>query len=415
MRATQNPVLLYPEYLWTAETDRAQRGWTVLVEAGRITHCGPMEQSAAPVHAERVELPGATLLPGLIDAHSHLFLRPYNEISWDDQVLKEAEAYRTLRAVRHAQTTLEFGFTALRDLGTEGAGFADVALKRAIDEGLIAGPRLFVATRAIVATHSYGPAARHYRPDCCLPQGAEEASGVDGIVRAVRNQAARGADWIKLYADYRTGPDGEVRPTFSEAELRAAVGAAHDSGRPVAVHAMVDEAMRRAVEAGADTIEHGYGGTRETFALMAKKGVAFLPTLTAPEAIAEYAHRHGEGDSPDERVVLAERAFRNACAEGVVIGCGSDVGVFAHGTSHRELAWMVRLGMTPIEALNAATAINARILREEDALGQIRTGFHADLVAVQGDPTRDIAALQSVCFVMKGGTIIRREQDNANG
>ena len=407
MRASPDPVLLYPEHLWTPGQDTTRCGCAVLIEGGRIADCGPHEKFVGR-QMEQIDLPGTTLLPGLIDAHSHLFLRPYNEVTWDDQVLKEAETYRTLRAARHAQTTLESGFTALRDLGTEGAGFADVALKRAIDEGLLAGPRLFVATRAIVAAHSYGPAARHYRPDCCLPQGAEEANGIDEIVRAVRSQAARGADWIKLYADYRIGPHGEVRPTFSVAELRAAVAAAHDSGRPVAVHAMVDEAIRRAVEAGVDTIEHGYGGSRETFALMAKKGIAFLPTLTAPEAIAEYTRSGHEDDTQDEQVALAERGFRNARAEGVTIGCGSDVGVFAHGTSHRELAWMVRLGMSPVEALNAATAVNARILRQENELGQIRAGFHADLVAMRGDPTRDIAAVQSVCFVMKSGRIVRR-------
>ena len=288
MPVMPNPVVLCPEHLWTAGENNARNGHAVLIENGYISDCGPAEKFG-DCGAARIDLPGATLLPGLIDAHSHLFLRPYNEIPWDDQVLEGAGSLSDIarRPTCHDDTRIglhgiarsRHGRRGLRRRGAETRDRRSVCFRPT---------PLRRHPRNCLHRIPYGPAARLYRPDCCMPQGAQEANGVEEITRAVRNQAARGADWIKLYADYRTGPNGEVRPTFSELELRAAVGAAHDSGRPVAVHAMVDEAIRRAVEAGADTIEHGYGGTRETFALMAKKGTAFLPTLTAPEAIAAY-------------------------------------------------------------------------------------------------------------------------------
>jgi imidazolonepropionase-like amidohydrolase len=384
--------LLFPARVWS--DGATHDGWSVLVRGERIAAVGA---DVAAGDAKRVDLAGLTLLPGLTDLHAHLFLHPYNEVAWDDQVLRESEAYRTVRAVRHAQATLRAGFTTLRDLGTEGAGYADVAIRRAIDEGLIPGPRLFVATRAIVATGSYGPARVKFRPDCCFPQGAEEASGIDEIVRAVRHQASHGADWIKVYADYRCGPAGETVATFSLGELKALVETAHALGRPVASHATSDEGMRRSALAGVDTIEHGYGGSAETFALMAKNGVAFLPTLTACEAICEYFLGYTRGGEPHARMREAETAFRRAREAGVVIGCGSDVGVFAHGDNRRELEWMERLGMRRDEVLLAATAVNAKILRREHELGRVREGFLADLIAV--------ADGYDVRFVMKGGKI----------
>jgi len=330
--------LLVPARVFDAVDGQTHEGWAVLVRGNRIDAVGPAA-SITVAGATTVRLPGTTLLPGLIEGHSHLLLHPYNETPWDEQVLREPEALRIARAVNHARATLMAGFTTVRDLGTEGAGYADVGLKQAIDQGIIPGPRMVVTTRAIVATGSYAP--KGFDPRWDIPQGAEEADGIEGVTHAVRDQIKRGADWIKVYADYRWGPNGETRPTFTVDELQTMVEVAASSGRAVVAHASSAEGMRRAVVAGVETIEHGDGGTPEVFRLMKEKGVCLVPTVAAGDAILQY-RGYKRGTQPEPPSIRAKRAsLRAALDAGVTICNGSDVGVFTHGDNARELELLV--------------------------------------------------------------------------
>ncbi|WP_309629308.1 amidohydrolase family protein [Brevundimonas sp.] len=396
----QEALLLRPDRVFDGVDPRPHTGWSVLVRGNRIEAAGPDIQ--APADARVIDLPGQTLMPGLIEGHSHLFLHPYNETSWDDQVLHEPLALRTARAVNHARATLMAGFTTVRDLGTEGAGYADAGLRRAINEGIVPGPRMLIASRAIVATGAYGP--KGFEPGVEVPLGAEEADG-DDLVRVVRSQIGAGADLVKLYADYRWGPGEPSRPTFSQAELTEAIEAAHSAGRQVAVHAGTVEGMRRAILAGADTLEHGDAGTPEIFRLMAEHGVALCPTLAATDQITRY--RGWDGSEPAPQNVLTKRAaFAAARAAGVEICMGGDVGVYAHGNNALEMELMTDQGMPAAEVLIAATSGNAAIFDLTDR-GAVRAGLLADLVAVEGDPTTDISAVRAVRLVIRDGQIAR--------
>jgi imidazolonepropionase-like amidohydrolase len=395
-------ILLQPSRVFDGE--KMQEGWWVLVKNNLIEAAGPAQSLSIPASAQRIELRGTTLLPGFIEGHSHLFLHPYNETSWDDQVLKESRAERTARAVNHARATLLAGFTTVRDLGTEGAMYDDVGLKKAIEKGVIPGPRMIISTRAIVAKGTYGP--RSESADVELPQGAAEVAGNEQLADEVRTQIGKGADFIKIYADYRWGLNREAQPTFSVDALALAVAIAKNGGRQVVVHASTPEGMTRGVMAGVSTIEHGDGGTLEVFRLMKEKGVALCPTLAAGDAVEQYNGWRKGVDPEPERIARKRQSFRLALQAGVIICFGGDVGVFTHGDNAREMEMMVDYGMKPLDVLRSATSVNADVFGWGDRIGRIKKGLLADVVVVEGDVERDIKNVRRVKLVMKDGGII---------
>lgn len=400
-QSTQNDTvyLLKPDRVFDGE--QMHDDWQVTVKNNKIEDAGNI--SAKYQNAIVIELKGCTLLPGLIEGHSHMFLHPYNETSWNDQVLRESDAERVARATVHAKNTLYAGFTTVRDLGTEGMGYSDVGLKQAIEKGIIPGPRMLCATRAIVATGSYGP--KGFKDEINVLQGAQEADGIDDLIKAVRTQIGKGADVVKLYADYRWGDTGEAEPTFTVDELTKATEVAHSSGRIVAVHTTTAEGMRRAILAGVNTIEHGDNGTPEIFEMMKEKNIAYCPTLAATDAIAQYrGWKKGTEEEPAS-VKAKRKSFSDALKAGVTICMGGDVGVFAHGDNAREMEMMVEYGMKPIDVLRSATSVNADVFKMNTKIGRIKPGLYADIIAVGGDPSKNIHDIRNIKLVMKDGKI----------
>ena len=394
--------LLKPDRVFDGET--MHTGWVVLVHNNIIEQAGDMNFKL-PASTRIIDLKGATLLPGLIEGHSHLFLHPYNEVSWNDQVLRESRAERTARAVVHADSTLLAGFTTVRDLGTEGAMYDDVGLKTAIEKGVVPGPRMIVSTRAIVAKGAYGP--KYDNADVDLPQGAAEVANSEELEKEVRTQISKGADLIKIYADYRWGKNDQAAPTFTVEELKLAVAVAKSSGRQVAIHYSTAEGMRRGIEAGVATIEHGDGGTEEIFRLMKEKGIALCPTLAAGSAIQQYKGWR-KGIDPEPPSISAKRkSFTAALKSGVTICMGGDVGVYTHGDNAREMEMMVEYGMKPIDVLRSATSVNADVFGYGSQIGLIKKNFFADIIAVTGDPSTDMRNIRKIIFVMKDGNIYK--------
>jgi imidazolonepropionase-like amidohydrolase len=399
-QSNQAVYLLKPDRVFDGE--KIHTDWVVVTKGPQIMAAGKLTSMTLPPEVQTINLPGMTLMPGMIEGHSHVLLHPYNETSWNDQVLVESSAERVARGTVHLRKSLEAGFTTLRDLGSEGSGYDDVGLKIAVQKEVIPGPRLVVAGRAIVATGSYGP--KGFAPHVQVPLGAEPADGHDNLIKVVRDQIGQGADVIKVYADYRWGPEGAAMPTFTQKELDLIVEIAASSGRKVVAHAATEEGMRRAALAGVQTIEHGDGGTPEIWQIMAQNKIALCPTLAAADAILQYRGWDKTNDPEPIRITQKKASFKAALRAGVPIVAGGDVGVFPHGDNVRELELMVEYGMSALEVWQTVTKNNAVLLGLNDR-GRIKTELLADLIAIQGQPETNISDLRKVKFVMKDGKI----------
>lgn len=403
--AQDTTILLKADRLFDGEM--MHTGFVVAIKGNMIIAVGEEKNVQVTGPVKVIELKGKTILPGLIEGHSHLFLHPYNEAKWDDQVLNESIAERTARAVVHAQRTLMAGFTTVRDLGTEGAGYSDVGLKEAIEKQIVPGPRMIVATRAIVATGSYGPKLKN--TEHVLIRGAAEADGEDALIKEVRTQIGNGADLIKVYADYRWGQNKTAEPTFTLEELKTVVAVASSSGRKVAAHSSTAEGMRRCVLAGISTIEHGDNGTEEVFEMMAKNKVALCPTISAGIAISEYDGWKKDTLPEPERITKKKKSFALALQKGVTICFGGDIGVYQHGDNAREMEAMVEYGMKPLEVLKSATSINADVFGYGNKIGRLKTGLLADVIAVAGNPVDSISNIRKVVLVIKDGKVYKND------
>lgn len=385
----------------------------IVVRGGRIASVGPWARSQRPAGARLVDLSAATVLPGLIDAHTHLLLQgDITSAEYDEQVLYQSIPYRAILGARNAQRALQQGFTALRDVETEGAMYADVDIKRAINRGEIPGPRLWVATRALAPTGAYGVTTPNWALE--LPGGVQFADGVEGVRLAVREQVRHGADLIKVYVDrrYYIGADSVLHswPNYTDEELAALVDEARRQGRTVAAHAVGREGIDAALRAGVHSIEHGQGITDDLAQRMAAQGVYWCPTLHVGEYVAEGRTRAG---NPiwTQMLEFHRRGFQAALRAGVRISYGTDAGGFAWSEPlTRDFPIMVRLGMTPLQAIRSATTVAAQLLGQEANIGSVQAGRWGDIIAVQGEPDRDIAALDRVRFVMKGGVVVRDDR-----
>ncbi len=396
--------LLIPDRVFDGE--EMHSGWVVAVNENKIVYAGPESGLQRANSYQRKELKGKTLMPGIIEGHSHILLHPYNETEWNDQVLKESAAERAVRATVHVNKSLMAGVTTMRDLGSEGAGYTDVYVKKTIDDGIIPGPRLLIAGPAIVATGAYGPKGFH--EGVTVPLGAVPVSGEAEAIKEVRNQMGGGANLIKIYADYRWGKDEPSQATFLQEEIDAMVATATTAGKYVVAHASTPEGMKRATLGGVETIEHGDGGTLEIFSLMKEHNVALCPTLAAGDATEQYKGWQ-KGEEPDtDRIVKKKKSFKLALESGVDIVFGGDVGVFPHGENYREMELMVDYGMQPLNVLQSATSVNARIFHLDD-LGKIQPEYLADIIAVEGNPIENITQMRQVKFVMKDGVIYKDE------